>query len=124
MEDVKEKSNGFREETYKHLALNIQTKLRTLILELIHNNNRFLSYEMIKNSFNDVDIKIVMHAIKLSIYPNTIIDNIILLPHEDGIHIIDTIEDTPLKINLTKEKTEDKEETVVVNPIFIKQLRI
>jgi hypothetical protein len=122
MEDIKEKTNGFREETYKHLALNIQTKLRTLILELIHKNQRFLSYETIKNSFDYVDIKILMHSIKMSIYPNTIIDNIILLPHEEGIHIIDVVEDTPLKINLTKEKTEEKEETIIINPEFYKTI--
>ena len=122
IEDVKEITNGFREETYKHLAANIQIKLRNLILDLIHKNNRFLSYEMIKNLFNYVDIKILMHSIKMSIYPNTIIDNIILLPHEEGIHIIDIVEDTPLKINLLKEKTDDKNDIVDINPEFYKTI--
>ena len=43
-----------------------------------------------------------MYAIKTSIYPNIIIDNITLIPHKDGIHIIDVIEDIPLKISLEK----------------------
>jgi len=122
MDDIKEKTTGFREETYKHLALNIQTKLRKLILDYIHNNKRFISYEVIKKTFDYVDIKIIMHSIKISIYPNTIIDNIILLPHEDGIHIIDVIEDTPMKINLTKETTDEKEEIVNINPDFYKTI--
>ena len=121
IENVKEKTNGFREETYKHLALNIQMKLKKLILDLIHKNKRFLSYESIKSLFDYVDIKIIMHSIKMSIYPNTIIDNIILLPHEDGIHIIDIVEDTPLKINLTKGITEVNEE-VTINPDFYKTI--
>ncbi len=110
MDELKEKSQGFREETYKHLAINIQTKLKKIILDSVHKNQRFISYKQLKELFNDVDNKILMHAIKISIYPNTIIDNLIILPHQDGIHIIDIIQDSPLKLYITSEGIEEKPE--------------
>jgi hypothetical protein len=106
LDDLKENKIGFREETYKHLAINIQTKIKKIILDFIHNNRRFISYEYLKEIFDYVEPEILLHSIKISIYPNIIIDNIILLPHEDGIHIIDIIEDKPLKINIIKENIE------------------
>ena len=109
IEKIKEDSLGFREETYKHLSLNIKNKIKELILEGIDNNERFYSYDYLKQVFKDVDIKILMYAIKLSVYPNILIDNILILPHTEGIHIIDVIEDRPLKITLLKENIDNKE---------------
>ena len=122
MDDIKENSLGFREETYKHLALNIQTKLKNLLLDFIHKNERFISYQQIKKIFADVDDKILMHSIKISIYPNIIIDNILLLPHKDGIHIIDVIEDRPIKISLAKNAAHVPEETFNINEDFYKSM--
>jgi len=102
LEKIKENSVGFREETYKHLGLNIRDKIKDLVLLKIHDRERFLSMDEIKDFFKLVDEKILMYAIKMSIYPNIIIDNITLIPHKDGIHIIDVIEDIPLKISLEK----------------------
>ena len=106
--EIKQNSLGFREETYKHLAISVQLKIKKIILNYIQNNKRFLSFEELKKIFNYIDPKILMHSIKISIYPNIIIDNIILLPHENGIHIIDIIEDNPLKISLIREETEEE----------------
>lgn len=107
IDKIKEDSLGFREETYKHLSLNIKNKIKELVLEGIKNNERFYTYEYLKEVFKDVDIKILMYAIKLTIYPNILIDNVLILPHEDGIHIIDIIEDKPLKLTLSKEIKDD-----------------
>jgi len=104
LNDLKENKIGFREETYKHLAINIQQKIKKIVLEFVQNNKRFISYEYLKEIFRDIDITIILHAIKISIYPNILINNIILLPHEDGLHIIDVIEDKPLKINLIRDE--------------------
>lgn len=120
--DIKENSLGFREETYKHLGLNIQMKIKNIIMDLIHNNKRFLSYNELREIFNDVDEKILMYAIKISIYPNIIIDNILLLPHQEGIHIIDVVEDTPLKIQLEKEIKEHEELTVDIDKDFYSKI--
>jgi hypothetical protein len=114
IEKIKEDSLGFREETYKHLSLNIKNKIKELVIEGIDKNERFYSYEYLKEVFKDVDIKILMYAIKLSIYPNILIDKILILPHAEGIHIIDVIEDKPLKITLIKEIEDNKEDKAVI----------
>jgi len=108
IDKIKEDSLGYREETYKHLSLNIKNKIKDLILEGIKNNERFYSYDYLKEFFNDIDINILLYAIKLSVYPNILIDNILVLPHEDGIHIIDVIEDKPLKLKLVREEKEEE----------------
>ena len=124
LDDIKENSNGFREETYKHLGINLRNKIKYYVLELIHKNKRFLSYNEIKNRFINVDNKILMYAINNSIYPNIIIDNISLIPHQDGIHIIDIIEDNPLKITLEKEEEEEEEKdnNIIINEDFYKEI--
>ena len=120
--DIKENSLGFREETYKHLGINIQMKIKNIILDLIHNNKRFITYNELKEVFNDIDDKILMYAIKISIYPNIIIDNILLLPHQEGIHIIDVIEDTPLKIQLEREIKEEEHIVADINKDFYSKI--
>jgi hypothetical protein len=120
MDKLKENSKGFREETYKHLAINIQTKIKNLILDLIHNNKRFVSYKYLKEVFNYVDFKILMHSIKISIYPNTLIDNLILIPHQDGLHIIDVIEDTPLKLQIISNTIDNTDVVDVKNDFYEK----
>ena len=123
IDDIKENISGFREETYKHLGLNLRNKLKYYVLELIHKNRRYITYDEIKRRFVNVDNKILMYAINNSIYPNIIIDNISLIPHEEGIHIIDIIKDNPLKITLEKnEEDEDKKETIIINEDFYKEV--
>ena len=122
VDDIKENSLGFREETYKHLALNIQGKIKSAIIEFIRKNERFVSYQQLKKIFIDIDEKILMEAIKISIYPNIIIDNILLLPHKEGIHIIDVIEDKPLKVSLLKTTIEINDETIDINDKFYKTI--
>lgn len=118
LQDIKENSVGFREETYKHLGLNIRDKIKDIVLSRIHNIQRFITIEEIKDIFKYVDEKILMYAIKMSIYPNIIIDNIILIPHKDGIHIIDVIEDVPLKISLEKVIEDDKKDDINIENGF------
>jgi len=92
-------SRGFRQDTYKHLALNIEMKLRELILNSIQDEKYYLSIKDIRDFFPQIDIDILMYAISLSIYPNIIIDGYIVVPHESGIHIVKVINDVPLKID-------------------------
>jgi len=122
IEKIKENSLGFREETYKHLALNIRNKIRDLILGEIHRQHRFIEFDKIKMIFKDVDEKILMYALKISIYPNVIIDNISLIPHKNGIHIIDIIEDVPLKISLEKGIEEVKEDVFEIDKDFYEKM--
>jgi len=103
---------GYRQDTYKHLSLNIQMKLRKLLLEFIHNENYFISYTDINKFFKEIDYDILMYAITSSIYPNILIDGYIIIPHENGLHIVKVGTETPLKIALVKNtiKEDDVEE--------------
>jgi len=122
IDDIKENISGFREETYKHLGLSLVNKLKYYILDIIHKNRRFITYDEIRKRFINVDNKILMYAINNSIYPNIIIDNISLIPHQDGIHIIDIITDNPLKITLDKEDEDDKDNEIIINEEFYKEV--
>ena len=122
LEDIKQNSLGFREETYKHLGLNIKMKIKNIILDFIHNNERFITYNYLKEIFKDIDEKILMYAINNSIYPNIIIDNILILPHQDGLHIIDVVEDKPLKIIISKSIKEEIELEEEEDKDFYKKL--
>jgi hypothetical protein len=100
---------GFRQDTYKHLSLNTQMKLRNILLDYIHKEIFFIDYININSFFPNIDNNILMYAISLSIYPNIIIDGYIIIPHEDGLHIVKVMNDIPLKIALVKNDI-DKEE--------------
>ena len=93
---------GFRQDTYKHLSLNTQMKLKNILLDYIHNDNFFINYIDINKFFPNIDNDILMYTISLSIYPNIIIDGYIIIPHEDGLHIVKVVNDIPLKIALVK----------------------
>lgn len=109
-DNLKEDNRGFRQDTYKHLSLNIQMKLRNLIIEnYIQKENYYISYKEINNYFRNIDKQILLYSITMSIYPNIIIDNHLLIPHEDGIHIIKVVNENPLKITLVKEEINDTE---------------
>ena len=93
---------GFRQDTYKHLSLNTQMKLKNILLDYIHNENFFINYIDINKFFPNIDNDILMYTISLSIYPNIIIDGYIIIPHENGLHIVKVVNDIPLKIALVK----------------------
>lgn len=93
---------GFRQDTYKHLSLNTQMKLRNILLDYIHNEIYFINYLEINKFFPNINNDILMYSISLSIYPNIIIDGYIIIPHEDGLHIVKVMNDIPLKIALVK----------------------
>ena len=109
---------GFRQYTYKHLSLNIQMKLKKLLLQHIHNEDYFITYIDINNFFNDIDYDILMYAISISIYPNILIDGYIVIPHENGLHLVKVINDIPMKIALVKNNID--EEPVELNETDIK----
>ncbi len=125
---------GFREETYKHLSLSVQKKFKELILSVLRKGERFIPLEEIKKYFEFVDIKIIMNAIRMSIYPYVLIDNITLIPHKEGIHIIDVNIDKPLKLKLLKDMEKEEEEeskyetkllkTLTLKDDFMEQMRI
>ena len=93
---------GFRQDTYKHLSLNTQMKLRNILLDYIHNEIYFINYLEINKFFPNINNDILMYSISLSIYPNIIIDGYVIIPHEDGLHIVKVMNDIPLKIALVK----------------------
>ena len=97
-----EDKRGFRQDVYKHLALNTQMKFRNILIQYINKNVFFITHNEIKELFSTVDYNILMYTISISIYPNVIIDGYFLIPHEDGIHITKVINNIPLKIALIK----------------------
>lgn len=105
---------GFREESYNNFITSIINKLRNIILEKIHNGYNFLNYDEINNNFNKINNELIMNAISKSIYPNSIIDGYLLIPHENGIHIIQIEKFEPINIKIisAKEKEEDKKEEI------------
>jgi len=119
IKELKEDKRGFRQDTYKHLSLNIQMKLKNLIIEdYIQKDNYFISYNDINHQFRNIDKDILLYAITLSIYPNIIIDNHFLIPHEDGIHIIKVVNENPLKITLIKEEIENEDHNKMTDNEF------
>lgn len=103
----KDDNRGFRQDIYKHLSLNTQMKLRNYLIEYINKDIFFISHNEIKELFKNIDNDILMYAISMSIYPNIIIDGYILIPHEDGIHIVKVVNNVPLKIALIKNINDD-----------------
>ena len=101
---------GFRKETYKHLVFNMNIILKNLILNKLHNGERFLEFKEIIE-FSNFDKNIIYESIKETVYPNYILDNYILIPHNNGIHIIDIIKKNPINLRIiyNKEDKEDKE---------------
>jgi hypothetical protein len=104
---LKEDNRGFRQDIYKHLSLNTHMKLRNYLSEYMNKDIFFISHHEIKELFQNVNNDILMYAISMSIYPNIIIDGYILIPHEDGIHIVKVVNNVPLKIALIKNTNDD-----------------
>ena len=102
--------NGYRKDTYKHFVIAIQNQIRKIILKEIHDGKWYISTSKILDivGFNK---KITYQAINESIYPNTLIDGFILIPHENGIHIIQI---EPQHISRIKILNEEKIEQIEV----------
>ena len=99
---------GFRKETYKHLVLNIINIIKKKVNEKLQKGERFITFiEIIKES--SLDNNIIYEGIVQSIYPNSIIDNYILLANNQGIYIIDKQQKNITKLNIVYniEKTQD-----------------
>jgi hypothetical protein len=77
-----------RRDTYKHLIFAYQNRLRKIILNCIHNKAYYIQFADILQKL-DVNKSIIYDTISASVYPNILIDGYILIPHEDGLHIID-----------------------------------
>ena len=111
---------GFRKETYNNISLNTTFKLKQLILKEIQKGNNYLTIKEIIEFFKEmeIDINIIMDAIQNAIYPNTLINEYTIIPHEDGLHIIKIQNNSPKKIrvlmdnsnnnNIQEDKKKDK----------------
>ena len=107
--NIKNNKKGFRKETYKHLTFNVAKIIRALIINKINKAERYISFdELIENI--DIDNNIVYETINQIIYPNNFIDNIILIPHNNGLHIIDKNNKNPIKLRLI-----DDNSNIVIN---------
>ena len=106
IDNLKLNKLGFRKETYKNLIYNSTKLLKNLILDKLHNGIRFIHNDEIINIL-DLDIKIVYETINQSVYPNKLIDNFILITHNNGIHIIDINEKKPSNIRILFDKKQD-----------------
>ncbi len=104
--------SGFRKDIYLHFIYMIQNRLRKLILTAIHDGTYFLTIEEIvdKLHFNK---EIIHAALIMSVYPNILIDGYVLIPHEDGIHIINaqTQVQRKLRISFDRKKSDQKDES-------------
>ena len=101
------KEQFLRRDTYKHLIFAYQNRLRKLILNCIHNQVYYIQFADILQKI-DVNKSIIYDTISVSVYPNILIDGYILIPHEDGLHIIDMSSDKTnvekLRININAPK--------------------
>jgi hypothetical protein len=90
---------GFRKETFKHLIPSIKNILRNLILNKLHNGERFIEIKYILDNIQ-FDKEIIIEGINSSVYPNILIDGYILLPHKEGLHIINIVKENPKNIRI------------------------
>ena len=102
--DNKLNKDGYRYETYKHLIFNMKKIIKKLIINKLQNGKRFLEFDEIIN-FSNFDNNIIYQAINESIYPNNLIDNYILLQHNNGIHIVDIHEQKITKLRLISDNS-------------------
>lgn len=101
---------GYRKDTYKHFMVAIQNQIRKIILQEIHNKNWYITFAKILEIVN-FNKKITYQAINESIYPNILIDGFILIPHENGIHIIQIESRKTTRIKILNENKAEPIET-------------
>jgi len=77
----------FRRETYNNFLIPVQNKLKNLLVKNIQQYNWYVPFEYI---YENIKFKktIINQAIEASVYPNSFIDGYILIPHNNGIHIV------------------------------------
>ena len=95
------KLSEFRKNANEHFIIAAQNRLRKYILKLINNNIWFVSHDDIINEIQ-YNRDIVYESIYASLYPNTLIDDYILMPNESGLHIIEIDNNTEIKLRLPK----------------------
>lgn len=100
-------TDGFRKETYRHVTGNVITILKNLIINSINNDIFFINYKTLLKAI-DFDEKVIMESIRKIIYPNVLLEDYTLIPHEDGIHIIKIQKNIPNKIKIILDETNSK----------------
>jgi len=105
-----------RKETFQNLIFAMQNRLRKMVLEFVHNGEMYISFDDI---FRHLQIHkdIINETIAESVYPNVLIDGYILVPHDDGIHIIDMSVDKHVnnKLRITYVKKKEHKQDALQN---------
>ena len=93
---------SLRKETFQNVIFAMQNRLRKMVLNSIHNGITYISIDDILSRLQIHKI-IVYETIHSSVYPNVLVDGYILVPHNDGLHIIDMSVDkyVPKKLRIT-----------------------
>jgi superfamily II DNA or RNA helicase len=99
--------SGYRKETYKHLIINMQTLLRKIVLQAIKDNKYYIPISELSIDIN-IDDKIFYETILASVYPNILIDGYVIIPHQDGLHIMTIALHVPQTVSIVFENEEDK----------------
>jgi len=113
-------TDGFRKETYRHVTGNVITILKNLIINSINNDIFFINYKTLLEAI-DFDEKVIMESIRKIIYPNVLLEDYTLIPHEDGIHIIKIQKNIPNKIKIILDETNSKSAIEEPKNIILKE---
>jgi len=98
--NIKLNKNGFRKETYQHFIKPLQKRLKMLLMNKIQNNIWYVSQSEIMNILK-IDEEIVFEVINKSVYPYNLIEKYLLVPHENGIHIVEIRYETSKRFLIT-----------------------
>ena len=101
--------NGFRKETYQNFIKPLQNRLKLFLLNKIKSNKWFVTQSEIMDILK-IDEEIVYEVINKSVYPYNLIENYLIVPHENGIHIVEIPNTTSKRFLITD--TEQKENVV------------
>lgn len=104
------KYSGYRMETYKHLIINMQTLLRKTVLQAIKNNRYYIPISEL-SALIDIDDKIFYQTIFESVFPNVLIDGYVIIPHQEGLHILTIKTFTPHAVSIVFEKDEKMQDS-------------
>ena len=99
--------SDLRKDSYKHFIGALQTKIKRIILDKIHVGERYITLDEIVKTIK-FNKQIIFAAVHASVYPNTLIDGYVLIPHNNGLHIISTEPEKITKLRITYEDTVDK----------------
>ena len=86
--NIKLNKNGFRKETYQNFIKPLQKRLKMFLINKIKNNVWYVSQSEIMDMMK-IDEEIVFEVINKSVYPYNLIDKYLLVPHDNGIHIVE-----------------------------------